>query len=328
MIAFGPIVILLLCGLAAWMGVAAVLRVCRVPRGVEPGGSCGNCGYAYTGWQRCPECGGDIAEEGIATPRLMLKHRGSLRAALFSLTMLAAALVFLLTGITLGICQAAGWMQWTRQSEYTLEQSDAAQSPAASSGILVHWETLGRAAAKSPRGQILIVVNPHSPFRGTSGIQPSTSGVPHARIDTSTGAFSVLDHSGEATRAGDAFASEDAAHLLELAGVSIDEATLDAAGLQLAEIAEVDNAMAAAALRPAVTFSGSTVLTEGSSTTSAVPSLPFAVFGAKSSTGAMLLAAIVSAVLYVVALLWVIKRRRRLMRRVHRPAELSSLSGV
>jgi len=323
MIAFGPIVILLLCGLAAWMGVAAVLRVCRVPRGVEPGGSCGLCGYAYTGWQRCPECGGDIAEEGIATPRLMLKHRGSLRAALFSLTMLAGALVFLLTGITLGICQAAGWMQWTRQTEYSLNTQ--AQAP---HSILAHWQMLGRSGSGRASGQIVIAVKPGGPFFGTFDTRPNTVGVAHAEIDAATGAFVIVDPNGRIERRGDRFEPADGVRLLQLAGAPVEPAVLDAAGLQLAEIAEGDNAMAAAALRPAVAFSGSTVLTEGSSTTSAVPSLPFAVFGAKSSTGAMLLAAIVSAVLYIFTLVLVVKRRRRLMRRVHRPAGLSSLSGV
>lgn len=323
MIAFGPIVILVLCGLAAWMGVAAVLRVCRVPRGVEPGGSCGRCGYAYTGWQRCPECGGDIAEEGIATPRLMLKHRGSLRAALFSLTMLAAALVFLLTGITLGICQAAGWMQWTRQTEYSL--STQTQAP---HSIVAHWQMLGKSGSGRARGEIVIAVKPGGSFFGTFDTRPNTTGVAHAEIDAATGAFVLIDASGRVERRGDRFEPADGIRLLQLAGTPVEPAVLEAAGLQLAEIARVDDAMAAAALRPAVAFSGSTVLTEGSSTTSAVPSLPFTVFGMKSSSGAMLLTGIVSAALYVVALFWVIKRRRRLMRRVRPSTQLSSLAGV
>lgn len=323
MIAFGPIVILLLCGLAAWMGVAAVLRVCRVPRGVEPGGSCGNCNYAYSGWQRCPECGGDIAEEGIATPRLMLKHRGSLRAALFSLTMLAAALVFLLTGITLGICQAAGWMQWTRQTEYAL----GTQTPTPHS-IVVHWQMLGKSGSNRANGEIVIAVTPGGPFRGTFDTRPDTTGLAHVEIDAATGAFIMVDASGRVDRRGERFGPDDGVRLLELAVSSAEPPVLEAAGLQLAEIAKVDDAIAAAALRPAITFSGSTVLTEGSSTTSAVPSLPFSLFGLKSSWGAMALAGILSAILYIFTLVWVVRRRRRLMRRVQRPTELSSLAGV
>jgi hypothetical protein len=44
--------------------------------------------------------------------------------------------------------------------------------------------------------------------------------------------------------------------LLELAGVSVEQTVLEAAGLQLAELADADSAMAAAAMRPAMTFSG------------------------------------------------------------------------
>ena len=323
MIAFGPIVILLLCGLAAWMGVAAVLRVCRVPRGVEPGGSCGNCGYAYTGWQRCPECGGDIAEEGIATPRLMLKHRGSLRGALFALTMLAAALVFLLTGITLGICQAAGWMQWTRQTEYVLGQSTTSPHR-----VTVHWEMLGRSSQTHANGEVLVVVSPGGQLTGTLGSRPFTTGMAHATIDARSGNYVLTDSAGRIDRRGKRFEPADGTRLLELAGVSVEQTELEAAGLQLAELADADMAMAAAAMRPATAFSGTPVLIEGASSTRAIPSLPFAVFGTTGSSTAMLLAGLLSAALYVFAIWLVLKRRRRLMRRVGPVTQPSSLAGV
>ncbi len=323
MIAFGPIVILLLCGLAAWMGVMAVLRVCFVPRGVEPGGSCGRCGYAYSGWQRCPECGGNVADEGIATPRLMLKHRGSLRAALFSLTMLAAALVFLLTGLALGLCQAAGWMQWTRQTEYVLGQSTTSPHR-----ISVHWEMLGRSGQPRGHGEVLVVVFPGGQLTGTVGSRPSTTGVTHATIDARSGTFVLADSSGRIDRRGKRFEPADGTRLLELAGVAIEQTELEAAGLQLAELADAESAMAAAALRPTTTFTGTPVLIEGSSSTRAVPSLPFRVFGMMSSSAAMLLAGIVSAVFYILAIWLVLKRRRRLMRRVGPVTQPSSLAGV
>jgi hypothetical protein len=46
------------------------------------------------------------------------------------------------------------------------------------------------------------------------------------------------------------------------------------------------------------------------------------------SSGAMILAGIVSAALYIVALWLVLKRRRRLMRRVGPVTQPSSLAGV
>ncbi len=323
MIAFGPVVILALCLLAAWMGIMAVLRVCSVPRGVEPGGSCGLCGYAYSGWQRCPECGGNVAEEGIATPRLMLKHRGSLRGALFALTMLAAALVFLLTGLTLGLCQAAGWMQWTRQSEYTLEQSTSTPL-----WIAVHWDLAGRSTQSRAHGEIVVAVNSGGPFFTTASLNAPLVGVAHARIDARRGTFVVVDPQGHIERRGDRFQRSDAVRLLELAGVSVEQTVLEAAGLQLAELADADSAMAAAAMRPATAFSGTPVLIEGASSTRAIPSLPFPVVGMMSSSGAMILAGIVSAALYIVALWLVLKRRRRLMRRVGPVTPPSSLAGV
>lgn len=323
MIAFGPIVILALCLLAAWMGVMAVLRVCSVPKGVEPGGSCGSCNYPYSGWQRCPECGGDVKEEGIATPRLMLKHRGSLRGALFSLTMLAGALVFLLTGITLSICQAAGWMQWTRQSEYTLERSTS--TPV---WIAVHWDLAGRSTQSRAHDDIVIAANSGGTFLPTASLHAPLVGVAHARIDARRGTFVVVDPQGHIDRRGDRFQRDDAVRLLELVGVSVEQTVLEAAGLQLAELADTDSAMAAASMRPATTFTGATVLTEGSSSTRVVPSLPFRLFGLSSSSAAMLLAGILSAALYVLALWLVLKRRRRLMKRIGPVTQPSSLAGV
>lgn len=323
MIAFGPVVILLLCGLAAWMGVMAVLRVCLVPKGVEPGGSCGSCNYPYSGWQRCPECGGDVGEEGIATPRLMLKHRGSLRAALFSLTMLAAALVFLLTGLTLGICQAAGWMQWTRQTEYVLGQSTTSPHR-----IMVHWEMLGRSSQTHANGEVLVVVSPGGQLTDTLGSRPSTTGVTHATIDARSGNYVLTDSTGRIERRGTRFEPADGTRLLELAGVSVEQTELETAGRQLADLADAEKAMAAAAMRPTTTFTGAPVLIEGVSSTRAIPSLPFPVFGMMSSSAAMLLAGIVSTALYIVALWLVLKRRRRLMRRVGPLTQPSSLSGV
>jgi hypothetical protein len=192
----------------------------------------------------------------------------------------------------------------------------------------VRWEVLGRSGQSRARGRITVAATAAGAFTGTLGEGPPKPGVSVAEIDAATGEFTLFDATGRVVARGDRFGAEEGVRLLEEAGVTSPPGDIRAAGLQLAEIASVDDAMAAAAMRPAVAFSGPPVLTEGSSTTSAVPSLPFTVFGAKSSWAPMILAAIVSAALYLFTLVWVVRRRKRLMRRVQRPAELSSLAGV
>jgi hypothetical protein len=128
---------------------------------------------------------------------LMLKHRGSLRGALFALTMLAAALVFLLTGLTLGLCQAAGWMQWTRQSEYVLGQSTSTPL-----WIAVHWDLAGRSTQSRAHGEIVIAVNSGGPFITNASLSAPLIGVAHARIDARRGTFVMVDPQGHIERRG------------------------------------------------------------------------------------------------------------------------------
>lgn len=323
MIAFGPVVILALCLLAAWMGIMAVLRVCRVPRGVEAGGSCGLCGYAYSGWQRCPECGGSVAEEGIATPRLMLKHRGSLRGALFSLTLLALALVFLFTGITLGVCQAAGWNQHVRQTAYgripPLHTNPSGTPPLNTPlDVIIHKDFIGPSVHNPTGGEILVVIKPSAAV-ATSADRPATVGEWHATYDVWRDRLTVRDAAGR-SREASILSTATVDQFLAEAVPELTQADRARAARQIAEEVDVMNRVDANVSFP--------ILQERGSSMQTTPSLPFAVFGKKGVTAAMLLAGIVSGALYVVAIWLVLKRRRRLMQRVQRPTELSSLAGV
>lgn len=323
MIAFGPIVILALCLLAAWMGVAAVLRACRVPRGVETGGSCGRCGYAYSGWQRCPECGGDIKEEGLATPRLMLKHRGSLHGALFALTMLAAALVFLLTGITLGICQAAGWMQHVRQTSYGRippihTNPSGTPSPNTPLDMLIHKDLIGPSVHKPRQGEILVVIR-SSAQTTTSADRPNTIGDWHATYDVGRDLLTVRDGTG-ATHKRSALGVAQVEEFLANAVPALTESERFGAASQIIGELDVEGRVS-----DKVPYA---IVQELGTSMRSTPSLPFTVFGFAGSSAAMLLASILSAALYVLALWLVLKRRRRLMRRVAPARPPSSLAGV
>lgn len=72
------------------LSIAAVRRAIVLPRSVPGHASCGNCGYNVEnlGSRRCPECGQDLLTVGIVTRRLLLARRGSLVFALAGWTFL------------------------------------------------------------------------------------------------------------------------------------------------------------------------------------------------------------------------------------------------
>lgn len=326
MIAFGPIVILLLCGLAAWMGIAAVLRVCRVPRGVETGGSCGRCGYAYTEWTRCPECGAKVAEVGVATPWLMLRRRGGMPGALFALTMMAIAMVFLLTGVTMGLCQAVGWMQHVRQSGMSPIQRvpgsasenpglpDPGQAVSATPGVsfLIHRDVVGPSVNAPSGGEVLIVLMPGGSI-AMSADRPDTTGMAHVVMDVRSRAFSARTAAGEVSGQGKGIEVDDVASWMEHAGAPFDEEERRIAAAQILMEIDPGHAGAIKAIGPGRLGPRGVVLANQGFATRSVPSLPFPVIGATGPGVVMALAAAASAVMYVLALVWVLRRRRRLM---------------
>lgn len=68
--------------------ITVIVRACTLPRGMQPAPVCGACGYLYSGWTRCPECGGELLTVGLLTPRLALKLRGSLVVAVIAMLVL------------------------------------------------------------------------------------------------------------------------------------------------------------------------------------------------------------------------------------------------
>lgn len=67
-----------LIGLIA-LGVVLVRRSVSAPDWMLRGAACGGCGYelSSTGEGRCPECGGSLVKVGVTTPRMAARLRGS-----------------------------------------------------------------------------------------------------------------------------------------------------------------------------------------------------------------------------------------------------------
>lgn len=53
----------------------SVVRASRMPHAINNGAACGECGYGFSGWSTCPECGKTASHAGVLTPALWTKFR-------------------------------------------------------------------------------------------------------------------------------------------------------------------------------------------------------------------------------------------------------------
>ncbi|MFG0260244.1 MAG: hypothetical protein ACF8LK_07805, partial [Phycisphaerales bacterium JB041] len=73
----------------AWAGMT-VLRAVTLPRRASRHPACGRCAYAVAELDSlvCPECGGDLRQIGIVTPKIEMNRRGSMTTAILAWTFL------------------------------------------------------------------------------------------------------------------------------------------------------------------------------------------------------------------------------------------------
>lgn len=90
---------------SGWYLYRAVLR----PRALRSGAACGACGYAISPpiTARCPECGGDFAEVGLATAALASRLRASATSVVLAWVLFCTLLAFpvraILGGMLMGL---------------------------------------------------------------------------------------------------------------------------------------------------------------------------------------------------------------------------------
>lgn len=310
-----PLIALGLIVLLAWACLVTVVRACTLPRGVVKGGSCGRCGYEYSGWAICPECGGPVGDVGVTTPRLAMRYRGSLANAGIALIFFAVALGFILTTATLVICQSVGWTQHVRQTGYTSQVRPPDMTQLPGMRFIVHWDVAGTSPDKARGGEILLLVDPVSGSGGVSTSRPSTFGLHHVLIDVKSGRFEVFDDRGAKVGEGEGLGVSDVQALITRAGIVLEPNDLETAAFQLVRVVDTGNAAAMAALGPGKSYN-SPVLGETGTAMMTNPSLPFPVLGGMGPRAVTGIAAVVSGIVLVVAFVIVVRRRRRLLKPV------------
>lgn len=291
--------------LLAWMCLATLLRACTLPRGVARGGSCGKCGYTYSGWTRCPECGGEIADVGVATPRLAVRFRGGWLGIILGLLFAGFALTYVLRSSLNMLCRAQGWNNNQRQVMYSPAKEDSPPY-----GMMILWDLIGSPSKPPSGGRIVIALDGSAIFTFLAmGLMP-TSGNVHAEIRAGSGRYTIRDSKGAIVREGTSFGQSEAELMLELAAVPIEAE--DRAMLAAQIVAETDltrqTSLAGIAAPP------NRIMYGGSSGGQGNVSLPFTVFGLWGPQAINTLAASTSALVVLLAGSLIVSRRRRMLR--------------
>ncbi len=118
-----PYVIYFITALVLALCILTIVRAVFAPREAPRGAACGACGYPITELAppRCPECGALLLKAGITTRAMLLRHRGSLPAALIAWTLLVATIATW-GGIkvveSIPIQQASGRVQLIKDQSY------------------------------------------------------------------------------------------------------------------------------------------------------------------------------------------------------------------
>jgi len=92
------------------LGIVLIRRSVSAPEWMRRGAGCGGCGYELTslGEGRCPECGAALVKVGVSTPRMALRLRGSVFLLVMGWTMAAGVGTTPVLGVV-------GWMASTAQ---------------------------------------------------------------------------------------------------------------------------------------------------------------------------------------------------------------------
>ncbi len=97
------------------LGVALISRCVVAPAWMRRGAGCAGCGYELTalGDGRCPECGATLLKVGVTTPRLAVRIRGSMFLLFSGWTLLSVAVMLPVLGVIGYYASMAQMQQFT-----------------------------------------------------------------------------------------------------------------------------------------------------------------------------------------------------------------------
>ncbi len=295
-----------LAGLAALaICVYEIALVVRRPRNTVDAPSCSRCGYHVAGLTSftCPECGIDLRGAGIVTRALEMRHRGNLFIAIVAWTvlMLGVGSVFgsilaMTVGLSMAMSGAVGRMNPITTTTSLTPASGAAHSILLDS--IVDWSNSSEASS--------VVVT----LTAEDGSEWRLAFAPAQQTFTIEGPEGVV---GEADRP---YTAESARALYDAAGLDSSDPDMANEARDLAKMIDT------AAISPYASISAApeSSFTIVAATTNVAPAaaVPMPAPFFSPWNGVVLAALGVWVALYVIGLIYIVRRRRHLMSGVGR----------
>lgn len=255
----------------------------------------------------------DVAAAGVATPGLLLRHRGSVRAAAVSLLVLSGAAGVLAAVLLDSMCGSLGWTLHLKQQAYgRLREPGSHQWAGSSDGpinIFIEKRVMGPTVGRPRSGEILVIVRTKG--YAVPSLRESSRPIDawHASLDVATDRLTIRNAAGEVIEQTMGLHVSDIEGLLLHASLTLTDEERQAVADQIVEEVEKENASAQAVeTSPIISYSG------GSGST--MRSLPFPVMGQWGAIGIGLVSmAFGLVVLITTSVSFIISRRRVRARR-------------
>lgn len=309
---FPIILVLILLAIAAALLVVLV-RSCTLPRRVAKGPCCGQCGYSFTGWSICPECGSAVTDVGVETPRMALRYRGSVGLAACVLFLLALFGGLTTFGVGLAAFDQLGYGR--RSNSATLMPiAQGIYQPNYFAHVALDAEAGPNNVTRSGEAILAVeVVPPSTPSPNVTDARDAIAkGYPHIRVNLADLKYMIVQPDKGEPKLGDMLDENVVRSFLVDSGVdAVDE------DIQTAASALARNIRSGRAREPHWSTNRGNQNTSPFSIRSESshlgPASPVRLPGLSSFATWTLIVAVSFLVLFFLALRFVIRRRRRLL---------------
>ncbi len=308
-----PILFLLFLVVFTTALVVILVRSCTLPRRVAKGPCCGQCGYSFTGWSICPECGSAVTDVGVETPRIALRYRGSVALAACALAVLTLVSGLVAWGIGLATFDQLGY-EYRRGSATLVPVTRS--NPQANYFAYVTVEAEIGPNGKIRTGESILALEIVPPTQaGPTWINAQKAiahGSPHIRLNLADQTYAISPTSAAAATSGGQLDATTVKSFLRASGVSAVDQELDTAADELSRVIRSGRSdMHNWSMRQGdPTLQPFTVQNDFSSME---PASPVLLPGLSSFASWSLLVALSLLTLFALALRFIVRRRRRLL---------------